>query len=300
MLGPLTPVCEHSGSSFTYIHASKKYIYKYTLKEDWQAQSTAEAKFARTVTVFILYFRIQNLRISEGLKSQLGREQMPLSLLQVSLLDHHHQENHWQAKSLRSSSILPKEASAWATHTNWLRAETGSSSEKFGRSLFFLPRTTLLWYYHHRETKFLRIFFFFYFTILYWFCHTLTWISHGCTCVPHPEHPSHLPPHPIPLSHPSAPAPSTLHHASNLDWRFISHMIIYMFQCCSPESSHPHPLPQSPKDYSIHVYRKKGFSFISKLLSHKTKLIFKNTSISSVIKSMAWQRIYNSVCWRSV
>ena len=29
-------------------------------------------------------------------------------------------------------------------------------------------------------------------------CHTLTWISHGCTCVPHPEPPSHLPPHPIP------------------------------------------------------------------------------------------------------
>ena len=29
------------------------------------------------------------------------------------------------------------------------------------------------------------------------FCHTLTWISHGCTCVPHPEPPSHLPPQPI-------------------------------------------------------------------------------------------------------
>ena len=27
------------------------------------------------------------------------------------------------------------------------------------------------------------------FTILWWFCHTLTWISHGCTCVPHPEPP---------------------------------------------------------------------------------------------------------------
>ena len=31
--------------------------------------------------------------------------------------------------------------------------------------------------------------------------------------------PSHLPPHPIPLGHPSAPALSTLSHASNLDWR---------------------------------------------------------------------------------
>ena len=38
------------------------------------------------------------------------------------------------------------------------------------------------------------------------FCHTLTWISHGCICVPHPEPPSHIPPHPIPQGHPSAPA----------------------------------------------------------------------------------------------
>ena len=34
------------------------------------------------------------------------------------------------------------------------------------------------------------------------FCHTLTWISHRFTCVPHPEPLSHLPPHPIPLGHP--------------------------------------------------------------------------------------------------
>ena len=40
------------------------------------------------------------------------------------------------------------------------------------------------------------------------FCHTLTWISHGFTCVPHPDPPSHLLPHPIPLGLPSAPAPS--------------------------------------------------------------------------------------------
>ena len=92
-----------------------------------------------------------------------------------------------------------------------------------------------------------------YFTILYWFCHTLTWICHGCTCVPHSEPPSHLPPHPIPLGHPCAPVLSTLSHASNLDWWSISHMIIYMFQCHSPKPSHPCPLPQSPKDCSIHL-----------------------------------------------
>ena len=92
-----------------------------------------------------------------------------------------------------------------------------------------------------------------YFAILYWFCHTLTWICHGCTCVPHPEPSSHLPPHLITLGHPSAPAPSTLYHTSNLDWWFIWHMIIYIFQCHSPKPSHPCSLPQSPKDWSIHM-----------------------------------------------
>ena len=85
------------------------------------------------------------------------------------------------------------------------------------------------------------------------FCHTLTWISHGCTCVPHPEPPSHLPPYPIPQGHASAPALSTLSHALNLDWRSVSHMIIYMFQCYFLKSSHPLLLPQSPKDCSIHL-----------------------------------------------
>ena len=82
------------------------------------------------------------------------------------------------------------------------------------------------------------LFFFIYFFNFNWrlitlqycggFCHTLTWISHGCTCVLHPEPPSHLTPHPLPQGHPSAPAPSTLSHASNLDWWFLSHMIIYI------------------------------------------------------------------------
>ena len=96
-------------------------------------------------------------------------------------------------------------------------------------------------------------FFFFYFTILYWFYHTSTCIHHGCTRVPHPEPSSHLPPHTIPLGHPSAPAPSFLYPASNLDWWFVSYIILYTFQCLSPKSSHPLPLPQSPKDCSIHL-----------------------------------------------
>ena len=88
-----------------------------------------------------------------------------------------------------------------------------------GRELFFLFFFSLFFIY----------LFFFYFTILYWFCHTSTCNCHGCTRVPHLEPPSHLPPHTIPLGHPSAPAPSFLYPASNLDWRFISYMILYMF-----------------------------------------------------------------------
>ena len=34
------------------------------------------------------------------------------------------------------------------------------------------------------------------------FCHTLTWISHGFTCIPHPDPPSHFPLSPIPLGLP--------------------------------------------------------------------------------------------------
>ena len=125
---------------------------------------------------------------------------------------------------------------------------------------FMLVRYILLYVPERRckegqliDSYFKKINYLFYFTILYWFCHTLTWILHGCTCVSHPEPPSHHPLHLIPLGHPSAPALSTLSHASNLDWRFGSHMIIYMFQCHSPISSQPHPLPQNPKDCSIYL-----------------------------------------------
>ena len=65
--------------------------------------------------------------------------------------------------------------------------------------------------------------------------------------------PSWIPlPRPSP-SHPSGSSQCTLCHASNLDWRFISHMIIYMFQCHYPKLSHFFPLPQSPKDCSIYL-----------------------------------------------
>ena len=96
---------------------------------------------------------------------------------------------------------------------------------------------------------------------------------HGCTHVPHPEPPSHLPPHTIPLGHPSASAPSILYHASSLDWRFVSHMLLYMFQCHSPKSSHPRPLPQSPKDCSTLLLKYKKKPAIPVLINWSFKIL---------------------------
>ena len=69
----------------------------------------------------------------------------------------------------------------------------------------------------------------------------------------HPESPSHLPPHPIPLGCPRAPTLDALLHASNLHWSSVLHMVIYMFQCCSHKPSHPPLLPLSPKFCSLRL-----------------------------------------------
>ena len=161
-----------------------------------------------------------------------------------------------------------------------LNSSTGILSPPLALSVVMLLRPTwlhipgclaLVEWSHHRDylgredlfcivllcilatSSFFKIIYLFYFTILHWFWHTLTWIRHRCTWVPKHEPPSPLPPCIIPLDHPRAPAPSILHPALNIDWRFVSYMIVYMFQCHSPKSSHPLPLPLSPKDCSIHL-----------------------------------------------
>ena len=142
-------------------------------------------------------------------------------------------------------------------------SQTLLSAQTVGSNLFVF---CFFFFFH-----FIYFFFlFFNFTILYWFCHISTWICHRYTRVPHPEASSLLPPHTIPLGGPSAPAPSIQYGTSNLDWQLVSYMILYMFQCHSPKSSQPLPLPQSPKDSSIHqclfcclVYRVIVIVFIS-------------------------------------
>ena len=75
------------------------------------------------------------------------------------------------------------------------------------------------------------------------FCHTSTWINHGCSRPPHPEH---LPPPPPPSPpHPSGLSQSTGSecplHVSNLHWSSILHMVIYMllFSYIVPPSASP-------------------------------------------------------------
>ena len=91
------------------------------------------------------------------------------------------------------------------------------------------------------------------FTVLWWVLPYTDMSQPWVYMCPHPEAPSHLPPHPIPLGCPGAPAWSALFHASNLDWSSVSHMVMHMFQCYSLKSSHPHLLPQSPKVCSLYL-----------------------------------------------
>ena len=105
---------------------------------------------------------------------------------------------------------------------------------------------------HLLPTLFLRLILFFFFHFIFFFafifiswrlitlqycsgfCHTLTWISHGFTCVPHPDLTSHLPPHPIPLGLPSAPVLSTcLMHPTWAGDLFHPWYYTCLFQCFS-------------------------------------------------------------------
>ena len=97
------------------------------------------------------------------------------------------------------------------------------------------------------------------------FCHTSTWISHGCTRVPHPEHPSLFPPYPIPQGYPSAPALSTLSHVSNLGWQYFTYDNIHVSMLFSQIIA-PLPSPTESKilfctSVSLLLSRIQGYHF---------------------------------------
>ena len=105
------------------------------------------------------------------------------------------------------------------------------------------------------------------------FCHTLTWISHGYTCISHPDPPSHLPLHPIPLGLSSAPGPSTcfmhptwagdLFHPTT----HLESLTLHIHHSCLLKFSFSQFLPLLPGFYCIgHLASEiKSFTFASTL-----------------------------------
>ena len=83
--------------------------------------------------------------------------------------------------------------------------------------------------------------------------------------IPNPESPSLLPPCTIPLGRPSAKAPSIQYHALNLDWWFISYMILYKFQCYSLKLPHLLPFPEPKRLFytsvSLLLFHIQGYSY---------------------------------------
>ena len=86
-----------------------------------------------------------------------------------------------------------------------------------------------------------------YLTILWFFCHTSTWIGHRYTYVPSSWTPRLLPPHPTPLGCHRSPAWGSLRLTSNSHQLSVLHTVTHMFHCYSLNSSHPLLPPLCPK-----------------------------------------------------
>ena len=104
--------------------------------------------------------------------------------------------------------------------------------------------------------------FFFPFIFIHWrlitlqysigFCHTLTWISHGFTCVPRPDPPSQLSPHPslwvFPVHQPWAPV-SCIQPGLVICFTLDSILVSMLFSLNIP----PSPSPTESKVCSVHL-----------------------------------------------
>ena len=126
----------------------------------------------------------------------------------------------------------------WGHKTNFARV-LGEKETK--AQILYRP---YIWLWNHLFV--FNLILFLNFTIWYWFCHVSKWIRHRYTRVPHPEPSSLLPPHTVPLGHPSAPAPSIQYHASNLDWQLVSYTILYISMPVS-QIIPPSPSPTESK-----------------------------------------------------
>ena len=120
----------------------------------------------------------------------------------------------------------------------------------------------------------LRVFFKFLFIYFNWrmitfqycagFCHKAVWIGHRYTSVPSIQHTS---PHPLLLGCHGAPALGALLHASNSTWLSMLHVVMYMFQCYSLNSSHPVcPLWGGPVNLCVIKTHRSGTSLAAQWL----------------------------------
>ena len=106
-------------------------------------------------------------------------------------------------------------------------------------------------------------------------------------CPPHLESFSRFPPHPlVVLEHRLWGA---LLHSLNLHWSTILHMVMYMFQCHSLKSSHPHFLALSPKVCSLclcllscHACRIVSTIFLDSICMHSVQ--FSRSFVSSSLQ----------------
>ena len=122
--------------------------------------------------------------------------------LQYSCLENPMDRGTWWA-------TVQKVTKSWT----WLRIQHAHADQNMVHGCCSIFLINEYWYFPANNLPtvsyyFLLFFKSFYFFICSEFCHTLKWNSHGFTCDPHPDPPSHLPLHPIPLGLPSAPAPS--------------------------------------------------------------------------------------------
>ena len=108
------------------------------------------------------------------------------------------------------------------------------------------------------QNTFFLIFIFtlFYFTVLYWFCHTLTWIHHRCTWVP-----KHEPPLPSPTTYHlfgSSPCTSPKHPVSCIKHRLAICFLHDSIHISMPFSQIIPPSP-SPSESKSPLYTSVSF-----------------------------------------